>query len=559
MKEKETTDKLQCQILVETMHFHGVNHAVVSPGSRNAPLIIALSRSRIKTHIVVDERSAAYVALGIAQQLKAPVALVCTSGTALLNYAPAVAEAYYQKIPLIVVSADRPQEWIDQDDSQTIRQFKALDQFVKRSYDIPARCDDDTAVWYAERIAHDAMMEATSLRRAPVHINVQLAEPLNGLTTEPYKLRRIHHFPSYDGICRDDIIKLKGQLLHKRVMIIAGFMEMNEPLRQALNAIAVNDYAVVLTETISNMADDFTINAIDRTLLAIDENDKRYYPDVVITIGGAIVSRKIKAFLRKVKPDHWYVGLNDVTVDCFQSLTRRIEANPDTFIPTLFQDSLTVKSFCTIWKDAHTAGLRRHHKYLEKIGWSDMKAYETIFDFYQQNHPDNLIMHLSNGTTIRYAQLFGDRVIAPNFCNRGVSGIDGCTSTAIGAAMVNGPAVLITGDMSFLYDISALSAITPKLQLKIVVVDNGGGGIFRFIDSTASLPELEKYFVVKRNLDVEKVAASFGIKTYRADNADSLYEQLSNMMVEDGPAVLVVKTDGKRSAEILKNYFKTIK
>ncbi|MCI6857588.1 MAG: 2-succinyl-5-enolpyruvyl-6-hydroxy-3-cyclohexene-1-carboxylic-acid synthase, partial [Bacteroidales bacterium] len=468
MKEKETTDKLQCQILVETMHFHGVNHAVVSPGSRNAPLIIALSRSRIKTHIVVDERSAAYVALGMAQQLKAPVALVCTSGTALLNYAPAVAEAYYQKIPLIVVSADRPQEWIDQDDSQTIRQFKALDQFVKRSYDIPARCDDDTAVWYAERIANDAMMEATSLRRAPVHINVQLAEPLNGLTTEPYKLRRIHHFPPYDGICRDDIIKLKEQLLHKRVMIIAGFMEMNEPLRQALNAIAANDYAVVLTETISNMADDFTINAIDRTLLAIDENDKRYYPDVVITIGGAIVSRKIKAFLRKVKPDHWYVGLNDVTVDCFQSLTRRIEANPDTFIPTLFQDSLTVKSFCTIWQDAHTAGLRRHEKYLEKIGWSDMKAYETIFDFYQQN-PNNLIMHLSNGTTIRYAQLFGDRVIAPNFCNRGVSGIDGCTSTAIGAAMVNGPAVLITGDMSFLYDISALSAITPKLQLKIVV------------------------------------------------------------------------------------------
>lgn len=558
MKEKETTDKLQCQILVETMHFHGVNHAVVSPGSRNAPLIIALSRSRIETHIVVDERSAAYVALGMAQQLKAPVALVCTSGTALLNYAPAVAEAYYQKIPLIVVSADRPQEWIDQDDSQTIRQFKALDQFVKRSYDIPARCDDDTAVWYAERIAHDAMMEATSLRRAPVHINVQLAEPLNGLTTEPYKLRRIHHFPSYDGICWDDIIKLKEQLLHKRVMIIAGFMELNEPLRQALNDIAAKDAAVVLTETISNMADDFTINAIDRTLLAIDEDDKRYYPDVVITIGGAIVSRKIKAFLRKVKPDHWYVGLNDVTVDCFQSLTRRIEANPDTFIPTLFQDSLTVKSFCTIWQDAHTAGLLRHHKYLEKIGWSDMKAYETIFDFYQQN-PDNLIMHLSNGTTIRYAQLFGDRVIVPNFCNRGVSGIDGCTSTAIGAAMVNGPAVLITGDMSFLYDISALSAITPKLQLKIVVVDNGGGGIFRFIDSTSSLPELEKYFVVKRNLDVEKVAASFGIKTYRADNADSLFEELSNMMVEDGPAVLVVKTDGKRSAEILKNYFKPIK
>lgn len=558
MKEKETTDKLQCQILVETMYFHGVRHAVVSPGSRNAPLIIALSRSRIKTHVVVDERSAAYVALGMAQQLKAPVALVCTSGTALLNYAPAVAEAYYQKIPLIVVSADRPQEWIDQDDSQTIRQFKALDQFVKRSYDIPARCDDDTAVWYAERIAHDAMMEATSLRRAPVHINVQLAEPLNGLTTEPYKLRRIHHFPSYDGICSDDIIKLKERLLHKRVMIIAGFMELNEPLRQALNAIAANDYAVVLTETISNMADDFTINAIDRTLLAINEDDKRYYPDVVITIGGAIVSRKIKAFLRKVKPDHWYVGLGNVTVDCFQNLTRRIDANPDTFIPYLFQHAHTVKSFCTLWQDAHAAGLRRHERYLEEIGWSDMKAYEIIFKFFYEN-PDDLIMQLSNGTTIRYAQLFGDRVIVPNFCNRGVSGIDGCTSTAIGAAIVNGPTVLITGDMSFFYDISALSALTPKVPLKIIVVDNGGGGIFRFVGSTSSLPELEKYFVVKRNLDVEKVAASFGIKTFSADNEDCLYEQISNLMAESGPDLLVVKTDGKRSAEILKNYFNPTK
>lgn len=558
MKEKETTDKLQCQILVETMYFHGVRHAVVSPGSRNAPLIIALSRSHIKSHVVVDERSAAYVALGMSQQLNAPVALVCTSGTALLNYAPAVAEAYYQKLPLIVVSADRPQEWIDQDDSQTIRQFQALSQFVKRSYDIPARCDDETAVWYAERIAHDAMMEALSLRRAPVHINVQLAEPLNGLTTDNYRLRPIHHFPSIDGIGREDTLKLAEQLMDKRVMIIAGFMQINEPLRQALNAIAAKDAAVVLTETISNMGDDFTINAIDRTLLAIDEDDKRYRPDVVITIGGAIVSRKIKAYLRKVKAEHWYVGLGDITVDCFQNLTRRIDANPDTFIPLLFEHAHTVKSFCTLWQDAHAAGVRRHERYLEEIGWSDMKAYEIIFEFFYEN-PDDLIMQLSNGTTIRYAQLFGDRVIVPNFCNRGVSGIDGCTSTAIGAAIINGPAVLITGDMSFFYDISALSAFTPKVPLKIIVVDNGGGGIFRFVGSTSSLPELEKYFVVKRNLDVEKVAASFGIKTFSADNEDCLYEQISNLMAESGPALLVVKTDGKRSAEILKNYFNPTK
>ena len=171
----ESTDKEVCNILADVAVAHGVRRVVISPGSRNAPLIVALARrAEIGKYVIVDERSAAFAALGMSQQLGEPVMLVCTSGTAVLNYAPAIAEAYYQKLPLIVVSADRPKEWIDQDDSQTIRQFEVLSQFVKKSYDIPARCDDDTARWYANRIVNDAMIEALSGRRAPVHINVQL-------------------------------------------------------------------------------------------------------------------------------------------------------------------------------------------------------------------------------------------------------------------------------------------------------------------------------------------------------------------------------------------------
>ena len=173
----ETTSKIACNILVDVLAAQGIRKFVVSPGSRNAPIIVALSRrDDVVKHVIVDERSAAFVALGIAQQSGEAVGIVCTSGTALLNYAPAVAEAYYQKLPLIVISADRPREWIDQDDSQTIRQYEALSQFVKKSYDLPARCDDATAQWYVNRMVNDAVIEATGGQPAPVHINLQLDE-----------------------------------------------------------------------------------------------------------------------------------------------------------------------------------------------------------------------------------------------------------------------------------------------------------------------------------------------------------------------------------------------
>ena len=558
----KTTDKEVCNILVDVLLKHGVKRAVVSPGSRNAPLLVALSREDgIEKTIIVDERSAAFAALGMAQQTGEPVALVCTSGTALLNYAPAVAEAYYQKLPLIVVSADRPKEWIDQDDSQTIRQFEALSQFVKRSYDLPARCGDDVARWYADRIINDAMMEATSGRCAPVHINIQLDEPLSGSSEWSRQSRCIELISPSADLSESDMSRLVEVSRGCRILVIAGFMRPDEKCQKALERLSEMPNVAVLTETISNMRSPRFISAIDRTLIAMEEAEE-YVPGLLITIGGAIVSRMVKTFLRHNKPKYqWYVGVSDVTVDCMQSLTTRIQTDAGSFLSQFADVYCKMKEdgdFANSWQALAEKGLARHCRYVQNAPWSDMKAHSVIFKkLSEQNR--SIMLQFSNGTTIRYAQLFGDLVKADNYCNRGVSGIDGSTSTALGASLAfYGLTVLITGDMSFGYDLSGLASRYNTKNFKIIVVNNSGGGIFRFVKSTATLPELEEYLECQRELPVKKYSDAFGFCYYEAENETELKAQLSEFLSVEQPAILSVKTDSVISGETLKNYFKKI-
>lgn len=346
----ETTSKIACNILVDVLAAQGIRKFVVSPGSRNAPIIVALSRrDDVVKHVVVDERSAAFVALGIAQQSGEAVGIVCTSGTALLNYAPAVAEAYYQKLPLIVISADRPREWIDQDDSQTIRQYEALSQFVKKSYDLPARCDDATAQWYVNRMVNDAVIEATGGQPAPVHINLQLDEPLGCFAD--YKEggeRVIESVQPPASLSTATIALLEKIASGKKVLVIAGFGKENPALSEAVEAFRETTGAVVLTETIANIRSDNAVRAIDRTLLAMDKEDE-YVPDVLITLGGALVSRMIKVLMRRHRPaEHWHVGVTSTTVDCMQSLTKRIQVDPVAFFSAF--RPIANRNYAMLWK-----------------------------------------------------------------------------------------------------------------------------------------------------------------------------------------------------------------
>lgn len=554
----ETTVKTVCNILVDVLRRHGVRRFFVSPGSRNAPLIVALARRNdVEKYVIVDERSAAFAALGMAQQTGEPVGLVCTSGTALLNYAPAVAEAFYQKLPLVVVSADRPREWIDQDDSQTIRQYEALGQFVKKSYDLPARCDDATARWYANRIVNDAVAAAMAGQKAPVHINVQIDEPLGALAdAEPGKERLIEAMRPAGTLSDDSFARLAAEAAGKRILIVAGFGSPNPAVEDALRKMAGWGNVAVLTETVANLRDGRFVEAVDRTLLAIQGDDlRRYSPDVLITFGGALVSRMVKSFLRQYRPAaHWHVGVTEATVDCMQSLTRRVMVAPEKFfvrfasLPGVETDN----GFAALWREACGRGRERHDDYVRRAGWSDLKAFSVLLPAV----PADFRLQLSNGTAIRYAQLFGDRMAACNFCNRGVSGIDGSTSTALGASLAySGVTLLITGDMSFSYDLSGLASGYNSRRLKIAVMQNGGGGIFRFVGSTAKLPELEEYFEVRREVPVRRYAEAFGFAFFEAGGEEALRRTLPAFFKADRPAILAVKTDGKASADVLNGYF----
>lgn len=556
-----TTDKLSCNILADLLLANGINRAVISPGSRNAPLVVALTRrAGLQTSVVIDERSAAFIALGMAIQSGKPVALVCTSGTALLNYAPAVAEAFYRGVPLIIISADRPEEWIDQDDSQTIWQQNALSPYVKRSCDIPAHTDFSNGEWVCNRLINDLLLEAVNGRKGPVHINMRLDAPLNNITDlQPDRSRVIRMVSPSVELPTSEARRI-GEMIAspRKVLIIVGFHEPDEKLNRALAKLALLPNVAVMTETIANLHSARFINRIDSTLCRLSkEQREQLAPDVVITAGGALVSRFVKDWLRSLEGvEHWHVGLSHTTIDCFKHLALRIEMRPAIFLRQLASALQIFKApsdYARLWHEAKISAQGIHEKYIADSPWSDMK----VFSYIIPNIPSRWNLHLSNGTPIRYAQLMDCSHIHRCDCNRGVSGIDGCSSTALGASVVyNDTTLLITGDMSCQYDIAAFSSQLVSPKFKVIVICNGGGGIFRFIPSTSSLPELETYFAVGTRLPLRQVADGYGFAYFEAHDFSGLKQSFKKFVsVNDAPAILAVYTPAVESAEVLKQYF----
>ncbi len=545
--------------LVNILEAHDVRNAVISPGSRNAPLIRAiLSSDLISSKIVIDERSAAFIALGIAVTSGSPVALICTSGSAMLNYAPAIAEAYYRKAPLIVITADRPLEWIDQDDSQTIRQPYGLDNYVWRSYNIPW-VNTDSYRWYANRIFNEALLFSVK-ESLPVHINLQInnpAEPPANISMNDTRV--IEMINPAPRLTVTEMRELgKSIASPKKIMIICGFMPPDKTLNKALIKLAALPNVIVLTETISNLHSADFINSIDVTINSLPSDYKAYLPDIVITLGGAIVSRHIKTLLRKNPPyEHWHVGLVDHLIDCFTSVTRQIAITPNVFFPALasaLQPHRKECEYARIWSILKNKAKSTLQSYVDRSPWSDLKCFATLLPLI----PRRWNVQYSNGTPIRYAQMFGDKQYHRCDCNRGVSGIDGSTSTAIGASLAykNDITLLISGDMSFQYDISALTSdcITPRL--KIIVIDNGGGAIFHFIDSTKNIAMKDRVFETPMRLPLQRLAQAFDFAYFEANDSNALryeFEKFANESAK--PAILKIVTSGKLSAELLHEFY----
>ena len=478
------------QSIIEICLAKGITTIIISPGSRNAPLTIGfVNNPAFKCYSIADERCAAFFGLGIAQQTKQAVALVCTSGSALLNYYPAFAEAFYSQIPFIVISADRPQSKIDIGDGQTIRQENVfenhslynanLQESVSKENDVEINRAIDTALH----------------KKGPVHINAPFEEPLYETISELSIDALVNNFANFIPVPAIDDLSEYAEIWNNstRKMVLVGVNEPNAISDTTLKNLADDESVVVMTETTSNLHHPTFINNIDAIITPFTTDDfENYRPEILVTFGGMIVSKRIKAFLRKYKPKHhWHIDTLRA-YDTFAALTKHFELNPNSFFEAFLPLTIAVKSDYFVKID-EIKKLRevKHDIYLDKIPFSDFVVFEKVI----KSLPRNSQLQISNSSAIRYAQLIDIDPSIEVYCNRGTSGIDGSTSTAIGAAVANAkPTVFITGDISFLYDSNALwNKYTPK-NFKIILVNNGGGGIFRILPGHEENKKNNKYF-----------------------------------------------------------------
>lgn len=554
--------KLNAQYLAAGLLKQGVTDIVISPGSRNGPLINTFTATAgFRCLNIVDERSAAFFAMGMAMHLRRPVAIACTSGSAVLNYAPAVVEAYYQKIPLLVLTADRPAAWIDQGDGQTIRQENAYANFIKASYNLPERIETDEEAWFAVRQINEACHRLRYPEPGPVHINIPFHEPLYELVNDALPTIKNIEVHEVENRLLDETIRKCTDLWNNcsRIMILAGQMPPEPELNATLESLADNPSVAVLSETLSNLSGQRFNSCIDNALSAM-EQEGDYTPDLLITLGGQIVSKRIKTFLRKNRPAaHWHFSLSSEHMDTFMSLTDIFPLAPAVFFQSLKPYLSPGKSdYGERWRRLDLVSQQRQAVYLETCPYSDLKAFSLIIGVL----PQDSCLHLSNSTPVRYAQLFKYPVPLTFLANRGTSGIDGVVSTATGFASIS-PKIntVITGDLAFFYDSNAIwiRHLTPNLR--IIVINNQGGGIFRIIDGAPSMPALESHFEARHAMSVEPVARAFGLDCFVASTEGELRQGLQWLYNSafQKPAVLEVKTPADINAGILMQYFNDLK
>lgn len=545
--------------LARLMKAHNIRHLVVSPGSRNAPVISVFCNDPFFNCVsIVDERSAAFFAMGMALALGSPVAIVCTSGSAALNYAPAIAEAYYQHLPLLVLTADRPVEWVDQADGQTIRQRDVFANFVRKSVELPQQIRSKNDLWYNDRLVSEALNALVYPAAGPVHINLPFTEPLYGFGgDDPEKAKSIHHTHLSTTLHPESLSLFKSHWEGcPRKMILAGQFSPNDSITHLLNQLATALNVVVLTETTTNAQGENLVATIDRCLSVIGNNTATFAPDLLITLGGQVVSKRIKSFLRKADiKSHWHIDPIDWQLDTYQHLSQGVQMPAKDFLQQVIALALpkSQPEYFESWKQIDRLAKDRHKAFLTDCAFTDLKVFEAIFD----SVPTSFHIHLANSTPVRYAQLFDVESDLVFLSNRGTSGIDGCTSTAAGYCFsAQKKSLLITGDLAFFYDSNALWNPYLSKNLRIILINNQGGGIFRYIDGPDTTNLLETYFEARHNTSARHLAMAFQLEFYEASDLKQLNNLLPRFFApHDRAVILEIHTPPELSAATLRLYF----
>lgn len=542
------------QSVIEIFKAKGVQHIVISPGSRNAPLTIGFTSNQdFQTYSIPDERSAAFFALGMAQQLQKPVAVVCTSGSALLNYYPALAEAFYSQIPFIVVSADRPKDKIDIGDGQTIRQENVFKNHSLYNANLAenASKENDALICNAIDTAVD--------KCGPVHINVPFEEPLYQTVNElqvSINITTLEKEPN-EPIDFSEFL-YTWNTARKKIVLIGG-MYPNAVEKQYIEALGNDTSVLVLTEVTSNVHHNNFINHIDTLITTFSEEDfENFKPEILLTFGGMIVSKRIKAFFRKYKPKaHWHVDTLRA-YDTFGVLSQHFKIDANQFLKIVYQNILPNNSnYQHEFLKINASRKINAVQYLERIPFSDLKVFEVLL----KHLPHTIQLHISNSSPIRYAQLFEIDSSIEVFCNRGTSGIDGCTSTAIGAAVTTSkPTVFITGDIGFFYDSNALWNNYIPHNFKLILINNRGGGIFRILPGHTENEVFNTYFETQHTLTAEYLSKMYGLDYFSAQNLEDLQQTLPYFFENnDVPKILEIITPTTINDEVLLHFFEAMR
>lgn len=577
------------QTIVQLCKAKGIKHIVISPGSRNAPLTIGFTNDDFfSCYSIVDERCAAFFALGIAQKLQEPTAVVCTSGSALLNYYPAVAEAFYSDIPLVVLSADRPKHLVGIGDGQTINQKNVFDNHILYSANLKLDLKDeknvpsheelpifknlenkferflglqkDIQIFNEEEI--NTAINFAILKKGPVHINIPLDEPLyettDKLTVNPKAIEDTEKEPEIEDYVLKSCLEDWNSATKK--MILVGVNQPNQIDKKWLDELAQDDSILVFTETTSNLHHSGFFPSIDQIIAPLSaEEQKELQPDILLTFGGLVVSKKIKQILRKFQPKHhWHIDPK-TAYDTFFCLENHIETTPNHFFET-FLPKVThyVKSsYKPKWRAIKHRRLKNHRAYLEDIPFSDFKVFSRVL----KSVPENSVLQVGNSSAIRYTQLFKLDKSLEVYCNRGTSGIDGSTSTAIGFAVASEKrTTFVTGDLGFLYDSNALWNNYIPNNFRIIVINNQGGGIFRILPGHKNTENFDTYFETNHKHTAKHLCDMFGFN-YQSVNDDEGLKTALNSFYDEGsqPKLLEVFTPKTVNDEILLNYFEFIK
>ncbi len=547
------SDKKNIIQLAALLEAHHVTKIVLCPGSRNAPIVHTLSTHPAFTcYSVTDERSAGYFAIGLALREKVPVAVCCTSGTALLNLHPAVAEAFYQQVPLIVISGDRPAAWVGQMDGQTIPQPNVFHNLVRKSVNLP-EVQNETDEWYCNRLINEALLEACHRVNGPVHINVTLSEPLFNFSVEQLPtVRVINRYRKADLFLKTGVTLSDKLKSFSKRMIIMG---QGNPVKQddIEKEVLLHKQYVCLSEHIGNRpAYETSLRNFDVALYTMSEDSAaQMAPDLLITCGGHIVSKRLKQFIRQHPPkEHWHVSPNGEVVDLFGALTTVIEMNPADFMDELaVLNNNQSSEYCHLWEN-----------YCKAIpdpsfAYSAMSAVGTLI----KKLPQASVLHLANSSSIRYAQLYPLSPSVKVFCNRGTNGIDGSLSTAVGyAAGSDKLNFMIIGDLSFFYDMNALWNAHVSHNLRILLINNEGGEIFHTLPGLKPTDISHSYITAAHRTSAKGWGEERGFIYLQAKD-DKQLEKAMEVFSEPEhgkqPLLLEVFTSKDTDTALLKEYY----